>query len=62
VEQNTVMALKHAARRGGGGKLVLEGTAADRRPQALVASYLGEEPPGREVALPPRRVADLRRG
>jgi branched-chain amino acid transport system ATP-binding protein len=47
VEQNTVMALKHCSRAAVmvGGKLVLEGTAedlADR--EALVASYLGEEP------------------
>ena len=56
VEQNTVMALKHCTRAAVmvGGKLVLEGTAedlADR--EALVASYLGEEPAlaGEEVAL-----------
>jgi branched-chain amino acid transport system ATP-binding protein len=46
VEQNTVMALMHCTRAAVmfGGKLVLEGTAAevaDR--EALVASYLGEE-------------------
>jgi len=56
VEQNTVMALKHCSRAVVmvGGKLVLEGTAeelADR--EALVASYLGEEPAlaGEEAAL-----------
>lgn len=56
VEQNTVMALKHCTRAAVmvGGRLVLEGTAddlADR--EALVASYLGEEPAlaGEEVAL-----------
>jgi branched-chain amino acid transport system ATP-binding protein len=56
VEQNTVMALKHCSRAAVmvGGQLVLEGTAdelADR--EALVASYLGEEPAltGEEVAL-----------
>jgi len=56
VEQNTVMALKHCTRAAVmvTGKLVLEGTAedlADR--EALVASYLGEEPAltGEEVAL-----------
>jgi branched-chain amino acid transport system ATP-binding protein len=56
VEQNTVMALKHCSRAAVmvGGKLVLEGTAeelADR--EALVASYLGEEPAlaGEESAL-----------
>jgi branched-chain amino acid transport system ATP-binding protein len=56
VEQNTVMALKHCSRAAVmvGGKLVLEGTAeelADR--EALVASYLGEEPAltGEEAAL-----------
>jgi len=56
VEQNTVMALKHCSRAAVmvGGRLVLEGTAedlADR--EALVASYLGEEPAlaGGEVAL-----------
>jgi branched-chain amino acid transport system ATP-binding protein len=47
VEQNTVMALKHCSRAAVmvNGSLVLEGTAedlADR--EALVASYLGEEP------------------
>ena len=47
VEQNTVMALRHCTRAAVlvGGKIVLEGTAdelADR--EALVASYLGEEP------------------
>jgi branched-chain amino acid transport system ATP-binding protein len=56
VEQNTVMALKHCTRAAVmvTGKLVLEGSAedlADR--EALVASYLGEEPAlaGEEVAL-----------
>jgi branched-chain amino acid transport system ATP-binding protein len=56
VEQNTVMALKHCSRAAVmvGGKLVLQGTAeelADR--EALVASYLGEEPAlaGEDVAL-----------
>ena len=56
VEQNTVMALKHCTRAAVmvTGRLVLEGTAdelADR--EALVASYLGEEPAlaGEEVAL-----------
>jgi branched-chain amino acid transport system ATP-binding protein len=56
VEQNTVMALRHCSRAAVmvGGRLVLEGTAedlADR--EALVASYLGEEPAlaGEEVAL-----------
>jgi branched-chain amino acid transport system ATP-binding protein len=56
VEQNTVMALRHCTRAAVmvGGKLVLEGTAedlADR--EALVASYLGEEPAlaGEEAAL-----------
>jgi branched-chain amino acid transport system ATP-binding protein len=47
VEQNTVMALLHCTRAGVmvGGKLVLEGTAADLADrEALVASYLGEEP------------------
>ena len=55
VEQNTVMALRHCTRAAVmvGGKLVLEGTAeelGDR--EALVASYLGEEPAlaGEEVA------------
>ena len=56
VEQNTVMALKHCTRAAVmvGGKLVLEGTAADLADrEALVASYLGEEPAlaGEEVAL-----------
>ena len=61
VEQNTVMALRHCTRAAVmvGGKLVLEGTAqelSDR--EALVASYLGEEPAlaGEEVAL--RREED----
>jgi branched-chain amino acid transport system ATP-binding protein len=48
VEQNTVMAVMV------GGKLVLEGTAADLADrEALVASYLGEEPAlaGEETAL-----------
>jgi branched-chain amino acid transport system ATP-binding protein len=56
VEQNTVMALKHCTRAAVmvSGSLVLEGTAedlADR--EALVASYLGEEPAlaGEAVAL-----------
>lgn len=56
VEQNTVMALKHCSRAAVmvGGKLVLQGTAeelADR--EALVASYLGEEPAlaGEDAAL-----------
>jgi branched-chain amino acid transport system ATP-binding protein len=56
VEQNTVMALRHCTRAAVmvGGQLVLEGTAedlADR--EALVASYLGEDPAlaGEEVAL-----------
>ena len=56
VEQNTVMALKHCSRAAVmvGGQLVLEGAAedlADR--EALVASYLGEDPAlaGEEVAL-----------
>jgi branched-chain amino acid transport system ATP-binding protein len=56
VEQNTVMALKHCTRAAVmvTGKLVLEGSAedlADR--EALVASYLGEEPAlaAEEVAL-----------
>ena len=56
VEQNTVMALKHCTRAAVmvGGSLVLEGTAADLADrEALVASYLGEEPAlaGEEVAL-----------
>ena len=56
VEQNTVMALKHCTRACVmvGGKIVLEGTAADLADrEALVASYLGEEPAlaGEEVAL-----------
>ncbi|MBM3659769.1 MAG: ABC transporter ATP-binding protein [Actinobacteria bacterium] len=56
VEQNTVMALKHCTRAAVmvGGKLVLEGTAGDLADrEALVASYLGEEPAlaGEEVAL-----------
>jgi branched-chain amino acid transport system ATP-binding protein len=56
VEQNTVMALKHCTRAAVmvGGKIVLEGTAADLADrEALVASYLGEEPAlaGEEVAL-----------
>jgi branched-chain amino acid transport system ATP-binding protein len=56
VEQNTVMALKHCSRAAVmvGGKLVLEGTAADLADrEALVASYLGEEPAlaGEEVAM-----------
>ena len=56
VEQNTVVALRHSSRAAVlvGGRIVLEGTAddlADR--EALVASYLGEEPAlaGEEVAL-----------
>jgi branched-chain amino acid transport system ATP-binding protein len=56
VEQNTVMALKHCTRAAVmvSGRLVLEGSAedlADR--EALVASYLGEEPAlaGEEAAL-----------
>ena len=56
VEQNTVMALRHCTRATVlvGGKIVLEGTAdelGDR--EALVASYLGEEPAlaGEEVAM-----------
>jgi len=56
VEQNTVMALKHCSRAAVmvGGKLVLEGSAADLADrEALVASYLGEEPAlaGEEAAL-----------
>ena len=56
VEQNTVMALKHCSRAAVmvSGKLVLEGTAADLADrEALVASYLGEEPAltGEETAL-----------
>jgi branched-chain amino acid transport system ATP-binding protein len=56
VEQNTVIALKHCTRAAVmvGGKLVLEGTAADLADrEALVASYLGEEPAlaGEDVAL-----------
>ena len=56
VEQNTVVALRHSTRAAVlvGGRIVLEGTAddlADR--EALVASYLGEEPAlaGEEAAL-----------
>ena len=47
VEQNTVMALRHCTRAAVmvAGKLVLEGTAAELADrEALVASYLGEEP------------------
>jgi branched-chain amino acid transport system ATP-binding protein len=47
VEQNTVMALKHCTRAAVmvGGKLVLEGAAEDLTDrEALVASYLGEDP------------------
>ena len=47
VEQNTVMALRHCTRAAVmvTGKLVLEGTAAELSDrEALVASYLGEEP------------------
>jgi len=56
VEQNTVMALRHCTRAAVmvGGKLVLEGTAEELgNREALVASYLGEEPAlaGEEVAL-----------
>lgn len=56
VEQNTVMALKHCTRAAVmvGGQLVLEGTAEDLSDrEALVASYLGEDPAlaGEEVAL-----------
>lgn len=56
VEQNTVMALQHCTRAAVmvGGRFVLEGTAADLADrEALVASYLGEEPAlaGEEVAL-----------
>jgi branched-chain amino acid transport system ATP-binding protein len=56
VEQNTVMALKHCSRAAVmvGGRIVLEGTAADLADrEALVASYLGEDPAlaGEEVAL-----------
>lgn len=56
VEQNTVMALRHCTRAAVmvGGRFVLEGTAADLADrEALVASYLGEEPAlaGEEVAL-----------
>ena len=57
VEQNTVIALRHCSRAAVmvGGRIVLEGAAdelADR--EALVASYLGEEPAlEREKARPP---------
>ena len=56
VEQNTVMALRHCTRAAVmvTGKLVLEGTAAELSDrEALVASYLGEEPAltHEEVAL-----------
>jgi branched-chain amino acid transport system ATP-binding protein len=56
VEQNTVMALRHCTRAAVmvGGKLVLEGTAEDLSDrEALVASYLGEDPAlaGEEAAL-----------
>jgi branched-chain amino acid transport system ATP-binding protein len=56
VEQNTVMALHHCSRAAVmvGGQLVLEGTASDLADrEALVASYLGEEPAlgAEEVAL-----------
>jgi branched-chain amino acid transport system ATP-binding protein len=57
VEQNTVIALRHCSRAAVmvGGRIVLEGAAdelADR--EALVASYLGEEPAlEREQARPP---------
>ena len=56
VEQNTVIALRHCTRAAVmvGGKLVLEGTAADLADrEALVASYLGEEPAfaGDEMAI-----------
>jgi branched-chain amino acid transport system ATP-binding protein len=47
VEQNTVIALRHCTRAAVmvGGRLVLQGTAADLADrEALVASYLGEEP------------------
>lgn len=47
VEQNTVMALRHCTRAAVmvGGRIVLEGGAADLADrEALVASYLGEEP------------------
>ena len=69
VEQNTVIALRHCSRAAVmvGGRIVLEGAAdelADR--EALVASYLGEEPAlEREQARPPgasvvRRAAECR--
>jgi branched-chain amino acid transport system ATP-binding protein len=56
VEQSTVMTLLHCSRAAVmvGGKIVLEGTAADLADrETLVASYLGEEPAitGEEVAL-----------
>jgi len=57
VEQNTVIALRHCSRAAVmvGGRIVLEGRAeelADR--EALVASYLGEEPAlEREQVRPP---------
>jgi branched-chain amino acid transport system ATP-binding protein len=67
VEQNTVMALKHCTRAAVmvTGRLVLEGTAdelADR--EALVASYLGEEPAlaGEEVALHRSESGDVAPG
>ncbi|MEI8001088.1 MAG: ABC transporter ATP-binding protein [Actinomycetes bacterium] len=61
VEQNTVVALRHCTRAAVmvGGRIVLEGTAADLADrEALVASYLGEEPAlaAEEVAL--HRPAD----
>ena len=61
VEQNTVVALRHCTRAAVmvGGRIVLEGTAADLADrEALVTSYLGEEPAlaAEEVAL--HRPAD----
>ena len=52
VEQNTVMALRHCTRAAVmvGGRFVVEGTAEDLTDrEALVASYLGEEPARSDV-------------
>ena len=69
VEQNTVIALRHCSRAAVmvGGRIVLEGAAeelADR--EALVASYLGEEPAlereeARRQETVPEAIIEIRR-
>jgi branched-chain amino acid transport system ATP-binding protein len=65
VEQNTVMALRHCTRAAVmvGGRFVVEGTAADLADrEALVASYLGEEPARAGAEAPASATGRLNHG